>query len=116
MCSSITTLWPIAASGSEMVRDEQETAAAESRPLRRKMYPPDHVESANDIAGAAAPSSARRTPNPVGVLAMVIVTCWPRTAPGATSAVGVRPTTDRDVAPHSASAASVATCPVGRTN
>src|SRR5687767_4860179 len=47
---------------------------------------------------------------------MVIVTCWARAAPDATSADGVRLWTARDVAEQAAAAASVATCPVGRAN
>src|SRR5687767_3086932 len=109
MCSSMTMLRPMTASGHEMVKDEQETAAVASRLLRRKMYPPDHVES---VIGTVfeAPSSVRLTVNPAGVLLMVIVTSWPSATPGATSAAGVRPLIDRDVAPHTASAASMATC------
>ena len=87
----------------EIVRDEQETAAVASRLLRRKTYPPDHVESVYD---AEAPSSVRPTVKPVGVLAMVIVTSWASAAPAATSADGVRLSMDREVAPRTAAAAS----------
>jgi hypothetical protein len=92
--------------GQEIVRDEQDTALTPSPLLRRNRYPPDHVASEQEAAG---PSSVRRTVQPVGVLAMVIVTSCPSTVPGATAEEATSLSIGNEVAPYAAASESVAT-------